>query len=454
MSSIGAASAAQQGRGIRLTETSSQDYQLVLPQLPSGTTVCNTVFLHGDLKARPYRVEHFRDALDRYKLMTEVVALGAYQMNHVWAITFKDDVGKRKLLSAKAFSVKEHRCVAIDPCNQDIRMKLYWLLHTTPDEDVRAALAPFGTVTEISRERWRVPGCGDKGSHTRLVSLRLKAGMTMEDIPHQLRVSEDHALVIVPGRPPLCLRCRGTGHIRRECRVPRCGLCRRFGHDETQCVRSYANVTGPGRSDAIDEHLMDQADAEETAGGGGDPQGKQEKPVVSASDKCQPTKGSSEGRDSEAQGEPAAENAMVYESADNAVDTEGVLRQGNPGAAGLNESCEKNDQAIAGSKRPREVTDVDGTLEQDDGGSNEGPPSKATVFRRSTLKPRPNVPTDRRQTPAVPPDKQTTPTVPPDGRQTPAVPSDGRQTPAVPSDGRQTPAVPPDKQTTPTVPPQ
>ncbi|XP_037568313.1 uncharacterized protein LOC119449205 [Dermacentor silvarum] len=397
----GAVSAAQQGRGIRLTETSSQDYQLVLPQLPSGTTVCNTVFLHGDLKARPYRVEHFRDALDRYKLMTEVVALGAYQMNHVWAITFKDDVGKRKLLSAKAFSVKEHRCVAIDPCNQDIRMKLYWLLHTTPDEDVRAALAPFGTVTEISRERWRVPGCGDKGSHTRLVSLRLKAGMTMEDIPHQLRVSEDHALVIVPGRPPLCLRCRGTGHIRRECRVPRCGLCRRFGHDETQCVRSYANVTGPGRSDAIDEHLMDQADAEETAGGGGDPQGKQEKPVVSASDKCQPTKGSSEG-----------------------------------------------------SKRPLEVTDVDGTLEQDDGGSNEGPPSKASVFRRSTLKPRPNVPTDRRQTPAVHPDKQTTPTVPPDGRQTPAVPSDGRQTPAVPSDGRQTPAVPPDKQTTPTVPPQ
>ncbi|KAH7959780.1 hypothetical protein HPB49_013783 [Dermacentor silvarum] len=113
--------------------------------------------------------------------------------------------------------------------------------------------------------------------------------------------------------------------------------------------------------------------------------GKQEKPVVSASDKCQPTKGSSEGRDSEAQGEPAAENAMVYESADNAVDTEGVLRQGNPAAAGLNESCEKKDQAIAVSKRPREVTDVDGTLEQDDGGSNEGPPSKASVFRRSSV---------------------------------------------------------------------
>ncbi|KAH7979954.1 hypothetical protein HPB49_012181 [Dermacentor silvarum] len=191
-------------------------------------------------------------------------------------------------------------------------------------------------------------------------------------------------------RPPLCLRCRSTGHIQRECRVPRWGLCRRFGHDETQCVRSYANVTGPGRNDAIDEHRMDQADAEETAGGGGDPQGKQEKPVVSASDKCRPSKGSSEDKNNEAQDEPAAGNSTVCESAGNAVDTEGVLRQGNPGAAVLKEPCEKNDQAIAVSKRPREVTDVEGTLEQDDGGSNEGPPSKASFFRRSTLKPKPN----------------------------------------------------------------
>ncbi|XP_050022652.1 uncharacterized protein [Dermacentor andersoni] len=443
--SVGAVHAAQPGRGIRLTETSSQDYQLVLPHLPSGMTVCNTVFLHGDLKARPYRVEHFRDALDRHKLLPEVVALGAYQMNHVWAITFKDEVGKKKLLSAKAFSVKEHRCVAIDPCNQDIRMKLFWLLHTTPDEDVRAALAPFGTVTEISRERWRVPGCGDKGSHTRLVSLRLKAGMTMEDIPHQLRVSEDHALVIVPGRAPLCLRCRGTGHIRRECRVPRCGLCRRFGHDETQCVRSYANVTGSGRSDALDEHLMDQADAEETAGAGGDPRGTEEKPVVMASVKCQPTKGSSEAvAKNEVQSEPSAENSTVRESEGGAEAAEGVLRQGNSGAAFIEESGEKMDQASAVSKRPREIPDQDVRLEQDEGDSSEGPPTKASSFRRSTLKPKPNVPLERRPTREHPPE----------GRQTPTNPPGGRQTPTVPPDGRQTPTVPPDKRTTPTVPPR
>ncbi|KAH7983217.1 hypothetical protein HPB52_010235 [Rhipicephalus sanguineus] len=72
------------------------------------------------------------------------------------------------------------------------------------------------------------------------------------------------------GRPPLCLRCRGTGHIQRECRVLRCGLCHRFGHDETQCVHSYANVTGSGLSEAMEEHVIDEADVEPPATGGGD----------------------------------------------------------------------------------------------------------------------------------------------------------------------------------------
>ncbi|KAH6929399.1 hypothetical protein HPB50_026915 [Hyalomma asiaticum] len=82
-------------------------------------------------------------------------------------------------------------------------MKLYWLLHTTPDDDVRTALLPFGTLSEISRQKWRVQGCADKGSHTRLLSRRLKEGYTAEDLPHQLRVGEDHPLVHAPGPAPL-----------------------------------------------------------------------------------------------------------------------------------------------------------------------------------------------------------------------------------------------------------
>ncbi|KAH6941366.1 hypothetical protein HPB50_017105 [Hyalomma asiaticum] len=46
-------------------------------------------------------------------------------------------------------------------------------------------------------------------------------GVTLERIPHQMRLGSSTVLVVVPGRAPLCLRCRNTGHIRRDCRVPR-----------------------------------------------------------------------------------------------------------------------------------------------------------------------------------------------------------------------------------------
>ncbi|XP_077506470.1 uncharacterized protein LOC144115840 [Amblyomma americanum] len=184
-------------------------------------------------------------------------------MNHVWAVTLKDEEREKEILQGEAFDVKEHRCVVIDPSNQGVRLKLYWLLHGMRDNDVRSALAPFGKVTDIAKNKWKVSGCVDKASTTHSVTLKLNAGLTIEDLPPQLRVAEVVALVYVHGRAPLCLRWRGTGHIRRECRVSRCGICRRFDHDETQCVRTYGSVAGPARKDEMAEHLMDEVDAAE-----------------------------------------------------------------------------------------------------------------------------------------------------------------------------------------------
>ncbi|XP_077491538.1 uncharacterized protein LOC144102094 [Amblyomma americanum] len=260
--SVGAATAAMSGRGNRILASDS-DYQVVLPICPTGRFVENTVFLHGDIRARPFRVEDFRDALAPLSLMPDVIALGAYRMNHVWAVTFKDADAVKKIVSAGDLQVKNTRCFVIDTANRDVRMKLHWLLHSVPDDDVRLAFAVSGKVTDISRERWRALGVSDKSSTTRLVTLKLNAGVQLDDLPHQVSVSGELALVVVPGRAPLCLRCRGTGHIRRECRIPRCGTCRRFGNEEGQCPRTYASVTGPGNGDRSSELYMDEADAEE-----------------------------------------------------------------------------------------------------------------------------------------------------------------------------------------------
>ncbi|KAM7301769.1 uncharacterized protein ISCGN_017286 [Ixodes scapularis] len=194
MSSVGAVIAAQPGRGDR-HDASTSDYQILLPPLPTGAAVLNTVFLHADIRGRPYRVEDFRDALGHLELLTGVLALGAFQMNHVWAVTFKSPEGKRKTLAAGELVVKGRRCIVVDPGNRDIRVKLHWLLYHVPDDEVKAALASYGTVTEMGTEKWRVQGVMDCGSMTRTAVIRLNPGLGLDTLPHQLRIAGGQVLV-------------------------------------------------------------------------------------------------------------------------------------------------------------------------------------------------------------------------------------------------------------------
>ncbi|KAH7934641.1 hypothetical protein HPB51_029000 [Rhipicephalus microplus] len=83
MSSDGAAIVTRAGRGNRNDGADDEDYEIVLPTLPTGRVVLNTLFLHGDVRERPYRVEDFRDALASVGVLRDVVALGAYEINHV-----------------------------------------------------------------------------------------------------------------------------------------------------------------------------------------------------------------------------------------------------------------------------------------------------------------------------------------------------------------------------------
>lgn len=390
-SQVGAAVAAS-GRGNRTTDAETRDYQIILPQLPTGRFVLNTVFLHADVKARPYRVEDFRDTLARLELLPDVIALGAFQMNHVWAVTFKDAESAKKLVALRDVKVKDLRCMVIDPGNQVLRVKVHWVLYGVPDDLVRAAFAPFGVVTEVARDRWRVSGCSEKGSTTRLVSLKLKAGVTPDDVPHQLRIAGDNALVVVPGRLPLCLRCHRSGHVRRECRVPRCTRCRRYGHDDSQCVQTYASVAGPVGCDDKSEHLMDEVEAEEVAAGGGGDEATP-KPAATVQDA---------GKDSGVE-ENGVQN-LHREVPDFKKGVKESPFEDNPGGGAKNDDdgTETMDSSTCG-KRVRESNA--GPTDESSATPDE-PPPKALTGRRSTLRPKPNVPPDRRApvtTPAVAP---------------------------------------------------
>ncbi|XP_049518168.1 uncharacterized protein LOC125943287 [Dermacentor silvarum] len=395
MSSIGAASAAQQGRGTRNFGSEDPDYQVLLPQLPTGRIVLNTLFLHADVRARPYRVEHFRDALASLGVLPDVIALGAYQMSHVWAVTFKSDEGVKRLASAKEVKVNEHRCIVVDPANQAVRLKLHWMLHNVTDEDIRTALSPYGKVMDVFREKWRVHGVQDKASSTRAVSLVLKTGMTVEDLPHQLRVAGEQALVVVPGRAPLCLKCRNTSHIRRDCRVPRCAVFRRYGHDETECVKTYASVTGPAPREDVADLLMDEADVDESF----------HVQVLPADTFATPTEQAYIA--SKVATVVTTEQKAAVQTSDGKGKEETAIELASAGASTAEHGpatammdVADTSASSAATKRARDVTS--GQEEEFDNETKDEPPQKTQVSRRASIRPKPNIPPDRR-TAAEPP---------------------------------------------------
>lgn len=104
-------------------------------------------------------------------------------------------------------------CLVIDPNNVDVCLKEHWVPFHVSDDTVQEVLASFGTAQEIARDTWKAEGLQGVQSTTRLVRLTLKKGTTRDFLSHQVRLFSGNALVVVPGRAPLCLRCKGTGHV-------------------------------------------------------------------------------------------------------------------------------------------------------------------------------------------------------------------------------------------------
>ncbi|KAG0439917.1 hypothetical protein HPB47_016467 [Ixodes persulcatus] len=179
MSSVRAVSTATDSRGITAERRDEAAYRTILPTLPTGVYVLNSVFLHADIGARPYRIEDFKAGLEHAGVLGDIAACGSYQMNHVWMVTLKSPSAKQRLVDAQAFEVKGRRCLVIDP---------------------------------------------DK--------------------------AEGHRSVCGAEGPAIYVR-----------------SCRRYGHTRQECMKTYADVVNAAMEDEKADLLMDQAEAEEAAGG-------------------------------------------------------------------------------------------------------------------------------------------------------------------------------------------
>ena len=93
-------------------------------------------------------------------------------------------------------------------------VRVHWLPGYVPDVCIHNFLSQFCPVASILPER------ATEGFESGV--RRAKVGSDgIEKIPHLSKIEYEGmdfpVLITVPGRPPLCLKCHSTGHVRYEC---------------------------------------------------------------------------------------------------------------------------------------------------------------------------------------------------------------------------------------------
>ena len=99
-------------------------------------------------------------------------------------------------------------------CRPTRMVRVHWLPVYIPDEVVRDLLSPL-KVLGITPEK-----SSTEGFYNGVRRLRVE-GAGVDNLPHVVTVryagESFPCLLTVPGRPPMCFRCRQIGHLRGEC---------------------------------------------------------------------------------------------------------------------------------------------------------------------------------------------------------------------------------------------
>ncbi|XP_060080820.1 uncharacterized protein LOC132560188, partial [Ylistrum balloti] len=135
---------------------------------------------------------------------------------NTWFVTLRsevyvDRVVEKGPMKETYFSLVPERC---DQRRLSIRVQ--WLPSWISDDAIAEHFdGHYGKVVHVSRETTTI-GEVRLETGTRVLTLVIREG-DQDLIPYRSRMFGKVALIIVPGRPPICLRCQQVGHVRSQC---------------------------------------------------------------------------------------------------------------------------------------------------------------------------------------------------------------------------------------------
>jgi len=160
-------------------------------------------------------------------------------------ITFKTfDARNKAFLSGIHIESTRLYAVEADPIFRDIRLE--HLPVEVPDDAVKEAFAPFGSVKEITHLKFAATSIRNG---TRLLKVALAS-----DVPVNLRILRYPCRVYYKGQPRPCSICRSSGHVSFDCPMrDLCRICLKSGHFAADCPANGDDGNEDGDDDDDDD---------------------------------------------------------------------------------------------------------------------------------------------------------------------------------------------------------
>ena len=120
------------------------------------------------------------------------------------------------LLNKKILKIGRHKVHVCTLAEQIVSLRVHWLPFYIDNLMLKEIFSEYGEIVQLTfcSTPFREHGVGNG---VRLIALRTHE-MKKQEIPHLIKFKSGlNILVTMGGRPPFCLRCKSTGHIRGEC---------------------------------------------------------------------------------------------------------------------------------------------------------------------------------------------------------------------------------------------
>ena len=179
--------------------------------------------------------------------------------SNTFNFTVKDDQAAEILTSVGRITIKGKTYPVISISKQTVEFRVHWLPSYIKDTFVEDFFSHYGKVTSVTRDAVVFTPDDTKRTGVRRVMIETDE-LRKRTIPYVVSFAGGYsALITMAGRPPLCLRCRQIGHLRKDC-VP---------SNANEKPTSYANAADrrkPSQStdDAVTGEEEVQAKGEQT----------------------------------------------------------------------------------------------------------------------------------------------------------------------------------------------